>query len=136
VGVRVVTGPAQPVRSGRTRQVPDRTGGIGWTDRFLPVFAGLKKLLNSPVVPLRVKSKMNFIIFEIYNFSIIKSAEKQFEFFYPNNLIVSKAISYIFSNFSKIFNLFNRSLFQFLENTIKTVLLEIKLSTYRIDILL
>jgi hypothetical protein len=50
---RVVTGSAQS----------DRTGWNSWTGRFSPVFTGLKKFLNAPLVPLRVKSKMIFLIF-------------------------------------------------------------------------
>jgi hypothetical protein len=31
-----------------------KTGWSGWIGRFLPVFTGLKKFLDSPVLPLRI----------------------------------------------------------------------------------
>jgi hypothetical protein len=79
---------------------------------------------------------MHFIIILDTSFFLVKSIQGKFKLFYPNNRIVSKPISFVFPNFFKYFNFFNRSLFHLLGSTMKTVLPEANLSSYLTDVLL
>jgi hypothetical protein len=79
---------------------------------------------------------MNFIILLDTSFFVVKSIQGKFELIYLNNRIVSKIISFVFPNFLKYFNFFNRSLFHLLGSTMKTVLPAVNFSSYLTDVLL